>query len=217
MMNNFIKNLPKVYQFSNLDETQNIQSIVATLKGISGVYAIINNKTNAVYLGSSINLGLRIVSHLIYKTTNVHLQNAISFYGLENFTLVIIELYEIDPDLTDQSNVERLLLIEQKYLDLLFDLPAEFRYNFSPTAGSTFGYKHTDETRAKKEGENNPNYGKIGASHPFYGKTHTDEARAKMSIAKVGRVSNRALKVYVYTLNCKNLRNLIPKLMLQSG
>jgi hypothetical protein len=92
------------------------------------------------------------------------------------------------------------LAMEQKYLDKLFSIPEEFRYNFSPTAGSTFGYKHTEETRAKKMGENNPNYGNTGANHPFFGKSHTEEARAKMSAARVGRVSNRALKVYVYTL-----------------
>src|SRR3954465_8372848 len=36
---------------------------------------------------------------------------------------------------------------EQKHLDWLFSLPAELRYNFSPIAGSTLGYKHTDDTR----------------------------------------------------------------------
>jgi group I intron endonuclease len=88
---------------------------------------------------------------------------------------------------------------------LLCPSQKKFRYNFNRIAGSNVGYKHSEEARAKisesATGENNPNYGNTGANHPFYDKTHTDEARAKMSAAKVGRVSNRALKVYIYTLD----------------
>jgi group I intron endonuclease len=73
------------------------------------------------------------------------------------------------------------------------------RYNFLPTAGSSLGYKHTEEAIAKlseaNSGANNPMYGKThtpesraqisdsisGANHPMYGKTHSPETLAKMS------------------------------------
>ena len=53
---------------------------------------------------------------------------------------------------------------EQHYLDILFKLPAHLRYNFNPTAGSTLGYKHTEESLAKMSGANNHMYGKVPAS-----------------------------------------------------
>jgi group I intron endonuclease len=49
------------------------------------------------------------------------------------------------------------------------------RYNFLPTAGSSLGYKHTEEALAKLSEANS------GANNPMYGKTHTPETRAQMS------------------------------------
>jgi hypothetical protein len=43
-------------------------------------------------------LGLRIMSHLIYGSSNERLQNSILKNGLGNFTLLIIEWFEFDPD-----------------------------------------------------------------------------------------------------------------------
>jgi hypothetical protein len=44
-MNNFIKNLPRLFEYTNLHLLNNIKSIVAAHKGIAGVYVIINNIT----------------------------------------------------------------------------------------------------------------------------------------------------------------------------
>jgi group I intron endonuclease len=85
----------------------------------------VNNATETVYIGSSVNLGLRVMSHLIYGSSNERLQNYILKNGLENFMLIIMELYEMDPDLTDRENITQLLAIEQKYLDMLFTQPAK--------------------------------------------------------------------------------------------
>ena len=43
---------------------------------------------------------------------------------------------------------EVLLQREQYYLDILFSLPANLRYNFLPTAGSPLGVVRSEETRA---------------------------------------------------------------------
>ena len=55
--------------------------------------------------------------------------------------------------------------MEQKHLDWLFSLPESLRYNFLSTAGSSLGYIHSEETRAKiseaNSGANNPMYGKV--------------------------------------------------------
>jgi len=56
---------------------------------------------------------------------------------------------------------------KQKYLKWVFSLPEELCYNFLPTAGSSLGYKHTEETRAK-------------ISVSMTGKTHTPKTLAQM-------------------------------------
>jgi len=68
---------------------------------------------------------------------------------------------------------------KQKYLKWRFSLPKELFYNFNPIAGSSLGYKHTEETRAKMS------EAKSGANHPLFGKTHSPESKASE-----GRSSN---------------------------
>jgi group I intron endonuclease len=166
------------------------------------VYSFICNITGARYIGSSIDIGIRLVQHLVTNNTNEHLQNAIAKYGLKNFTFSVVEFCD--------SQV--LLQREQHYLDILFSLPANLRYNFNPTAGSSLGYKHTDDTRAK-----------ISAS--MTGKTHSEDTRVKMSDAKsgannpmygkvpanaflggpnnpmYGKVPTHAMTIYIYSLD----------------
>jgi len=76
-------------------------------------------------------------------------------YGLAIFTFSVIEL--VTKDL--------LLSREQHWLDWLFSLSPNFRYNFAPTAGSCLGTTRSSETRKKisaaMSGSNNLNYGKL--------------------------------------------------------
>lgn len=94
--------------------------------------------------------------------------------GLEDFTLLIIELYEMDPDLTDRENISQLLAFEQIYLDILFILPANSDTTLvRPQALSLVTNTVTKlepKSVVQQQGENNPMFGKAGANHPFYGK-----------------------------------------------
>jgi len=49
-------------------------------------------------------------------------------------------------------------------LDLLWSLPANFRYNFVTQAGSVKGYQHTEEAKQLlselRKGDKNPMFGK---------------------------------------------------------
>ena len=65
--------LPRVIEFENLDQPENLKAAKVALKGLTGVYAFVNNLTGAVYIGSSINLAQRLVDHAVYKDTNVRL------------------------------------------------------------------------------------------------------------------------------------------------
>src|SRR4051812_8616092 len=151
---------------------ENLQLAKDALKGKSGIYAFVHIVTGTCYIGSSINLADRIMDHINGNSSNQHLQYAIAKYGLPSFAFVILQ-YCIPSD---------LLELEQHYLDILFSLPTYLRYNFLPTAGSSLGYKHTEDALAKmseaNSGANNPMYGKVpasafesGANNPMYGKS----------------------------------------------
>jgi len=93
---------------------------------------------SAVYIGSSINIAKRLVDHAVDKDTNAHLQNAFTSYGLDNFTFCVVEFYEVNPEVSLETYKANLLVLEQKHLNWLFSLPESLRYNFNPTAGSSF-------------------------------------------------------------------------------
>jgi hypothetical protein len=83
---------------------------------------------------------------------NIHLQRAIALYGLPAFIFIIAEFCK------SQDVIAR----EQHYLNWLFSLPSNLRYNFNPIADKP---PMTPDTRAKmssaKSGSNNPNYGQV--------------------------------------------------------
>lgn len=163
--------------FDHLHLTEVLKTAVDTLKGTAGIYAIINKVTGAMYIGSSMNIGLRLVYHLVYSSSsNIHLQRAIALLGLEQFKVVLVEEYLPDPSLSDKENAANLLTREQYWLDWLFSLDKSLRYNFLPTAGSPFGYKHSEEVKAKMSGENNHMWGQTpvnafasGEDNPRFG------------------------------------------------
>jgi hypothetical protein len=147
-----------------------------------------------VYIGSSNNIGFRLVQHLRINPSNERLLRALNKYGLENFTFAVVEIFEVDPKVSMKTNKANLLAMEQKYLKWVFSLRKELCYNFLPIAGSPLGYKHTEETRAKKSGANHPMFGKTHSpeslalmSDSHTGKTHTPETRGKMSDSRTGK------------------------------
>ena len=87
--------------------------IYKTLKPKSGVYIFINNITKYTSIGSSVNLR-RIAVHIFHagsnKETTLVCYRAMRKYGLENFSLVIIEF--CTPDLAS------CLELEQKWIVL---------------------------------------------------------------------------------------------------
>lgn len=69
-------------------------------------------------------------------------------------------------------------MYEQMAIDAL-----QPRYNICPVAGSTLGYRHTEETRLR--------FGERPVSRGNLGKRHSAETRARISNAKRGRPGNR--------------------------
>jgi group I intron endonuclease len=131
----------------------------------SGIYKIRNIETGKVYIGSSINLKKRVSKHKTELKTGRHhsqkLQRAWDKYGAQAFEFFVLEM----------ASNDELIEREQYWLDH-FDC-ANDGYNILPTAGSSSGYKLTEEHRRK-----------IGAGNA--GKVRTDAMREKLSIAHMG-------------------------------
>ena len=107
---------------------------------ICGVYTIRSVvKPERVYIGSSndINRRWRGHRHLLKnnKHSSVKLQNHYKKYGKKDLVFEMVEEFEF-------FSKEHLLEREQHYMDNLNPW-----FNINKIAGSTLGYKHTDETK----------------------------------------------------------------------
>jgi group I intron endonuclease len=118
-----------------------------------GIYIWSNKITGKMYIGSSIDLARRLKSHFLGIRSNVELQSDIEEYGIQNFTVTIVEFI---PLIEDISKLKGLIIErEQFYLDNLcnankdsedFDI---ISYNSMRKATSPLGHKHSEESKAK--------------------------------------------------------------------
>lgn len=174
-------------------------------KNKGGVYMIINLVNNKFYIGSGIKnrLYVRFCSHLIHLIGSDLIAKAVNKYGLRNFAFIILELTELP--ITKKNNAA-LLELETKYLQKLN--PA---YNILKIGGSSFGYKHSEETK-KKMKENYSEKRKDFIRHLNKGKIVPEEVREKMRAAAFFRPRLSELsrlkcglsnikKVYAYNLD----------------
>ncbi len=160
-----------VMTYSNAD-TQKLEILQDNNKK-SGVYRWVNKETGESYVGSSVNINKRL--HTYYSLVNVekilsrsksHVLNALFKYGYSKFSFEILEY----------CSAEECIRREQYYIDSLNP-----EYNLKKKAGSSFGYKYAEETRAKMSEV------KKGEANPMFGKNHSEETRAKISNAQKGR------------------------------
>jgi len=111
------------------------KKILIENKGKFGIYRWVNKVNGISYIGSAVNISLRLYSHYKGSKSNIILQEAILKHGLSNFSIEILEY-------CDKSI---LMEREQFYLD-----NTPLKYNLNLTAKSRFGAKHIEETRKKK-------------------------------------------------------------------
>ncbi len=158
----------------------------------SGIYLIKNLINGKQYVGSAVNFKNRFYNHINALNQNNHdnyyLQLAWNKYGEENFELIKIEFIE-----------DKTKLIESEQFWINYFKP---EYNILKIAGSSLGYKHTNEARQKisesmkgimswNKGVKCSDETKKKISEAKKGKTgkhHSDEAKNKMSEAKKGKI-----------------------------
>lgn len=136
--NSIVLSIIPIKIYENAD-TQKKEAIEENRKK-SGVYRWFNKINGKSYIGSSINLTSRFLDYyntkqlLVGAERNMLIAAALLKHGYSNFRLEILEFCE------PKNVIER----EQYYLDLLNP-----SYNILRVAGSTLGFKHSKETKAK--------------------------------------------------------------------
>ena len=112
-------------------------NLFADNRGKVGVYRWINKISGNTYVGSSINISVRMYTYFSLRSlakSNRPIDRALLKHGFSNFSLEILEY----------CNEDNVLKREQYFIDLM-----KPEYNIVQTAGSTLGYKHTPESLAK--------------------------------------------------------------------
>jgi group I intron endonuclease len=157
----------------------------------SGIYSIVNIKTNKLYIGSSKTIKERWRKHKTLLNKNIHhnkhLQHSWNKYGSSCFEFNIIEL-------CDKSD---LIVREQYWIDLTKCTNKRFGYNIKKVAGSNLGTKMSKETKLKLklswQNEERKEKLKVLLSNRIL----SDESRLKMSITRKnkpnGGVSNQMI------------------------
>jgi group I intron endonuclease len=187
-----IKNLNPLKIYKNFKEDRT--NIIKEQKDKIGVYCLVNNINNHVYIGSSINLASRMKNYLNTsflknrQNNNMPIIKALLKYGHSNFSLLIIE-YVIPTFLTER---------ETFYITRVIPY-----YNVLKQGYSSLGYKHTTETKKllselaanrthSEETKSLIARALTGENNPFYRKSHSTESKIRMIEA------NSKFPVYVY-------------------
>ncbi len=127
----------KIYKNADIDKLH----IITENKGKAGVYRWINIANGKSYIGSSVDLGRRLKDYFTLgylefgiKKSQSHIYKSLLKNGYSNFSFEILEYCE------PEKAIER----EQHYIDLF-----QPEYNILKKAGSLYGFKHSEETKAK--------------------------------------------------------------------
>jgi len=152
-----------VVSYSNTDLDK--KSIIKENRGKSGVYVWTNKVNGKSYVGSSTNLTIRFNCYFnksrlgLGSGKHMLINKALLKHGHSNFRLEILEYCDKD----------KAIIREQYYLDKLNP-----EYNILKIAGSCFGHKHSEESKAKMR-------------KAALGRVFSEETKAKLKDASLGR------------------------------
>ena len=136
-----------------------------------------NNINGKVYIGQTVfDFCKRYKNDIGKYTSNNHLRSSINKYGINNF--------KIDAEI-DKAYSKVELNCKEIYWIKFYNSMKPNGYNLCEGGGGTKGYHHTEETKTKQHDCKRGMY--IGATNPFYGKTHSNETKAKFSKTRKGR------------------------------
>jgi group I intron endonuclease len=187
-----VEQIKPIKVYSNFKEDR--LQIKKDQKDKTGVYCLVNLRNGHIYIGSSVNLAVRMSNYLNNtflknsKNNNMPIIQALLKYGQENFAVLIVEYVDI----------ENISVRETYYITHL--LPY---YNVLKQGYSSIGYKHTEATKQmlSELAKNRIHSDKtktlisralVGENNPFYNKNHSVESKLRMIEA------NSSYSVYIY-------------------
>lgn len=153
-----------------------------------GIYKITNLINNKIYIGSTkISFRKRYGTHIYDLNTNTHcneyLQNSYIKYGSCNFQFEIIEIINDIVTITER---------EQYWLDFYKCYNKSIGYNILKYADSSYGFKHTEETKTYlsiiKKGRKQHINTYIAIMKANVGAKRTNDTKQKISLAHKGKV-----------------------------
>ncbi len=150
----------------------------------SGIYQLKNTINGYTYIGQAQNILSRFNEHrrnrnghLLYR--DCHLYRAIKKYGWNKFEISVLE------------RVDDVSLLNEREIFWINELnPA---YNMKEGGDCARGWHHTDEAKRKMSETKSKQY--IGKNNPFYGKTHSDKTKKKISEASKNRKHSEETKL----------------------
>jgi group I intron endonuclease len=149
------------------------KTIIKENTGKSGIYMWTNLLTGDMYIGQSKDLSKRFRKYFtisyIKSKEELIISRALIKYGYINFSVSILEYCDIC-DLTVR---------EQHYIDKFNP-----EYNILKIAGSSLGFKQSEETKLKISKALKGVY--IGDKSALFGSFHTEETKKIMSLSKAG-------------------------------
>ena len=150
------------------------KQIIDENKNKSGIYLLTNLLTKDQYVGQSIDLGKRFTKYFtlsyLKNRNSLVISRALIKYGYANFSISILEY--CDKDILNER--------EQYHMDIIKPV-----YNALKIAGSSWGYKHTQESKDKRSLNSKGKF--TGANSPLYGTTHTEQTKELMSSMRKGQ------------------------------
>lgn len=155
----------------------------------------LNNKTGQVYVGSGMKGSTRLGKYFAASILGgpLRIYSSLLKHGHDSFSLIILEVVGDSENVTKTQCLDR----EQFYLDWAFKRYGLLVLNYLREAGSSFGFKHTEETKkllsllkkglkySEETKEKRKDMFK-GELNPFSGKSHKPETIAKMKDCKKG-------------------------------
>jgi group I intron endonuclease len=159
--------------YDNTDQDKEI--ILKNSIAKAGVYRWVNKLNGKTYIGSATDLRTRFYVYFSAKRlidSKMAIYKAILKHGYSNFRLEILEYCDVDKTLTR----------EHYYLDLL-----KPEYNVLTKAGSSFGYKHSQETLDKFKLRVASSETRANLSKSAQGRVLSEETKKKISWAHTGK------------------------------
>lgn len=160
------------------------------------IYKITNNIDGKIYIGATTRtIEERMKEH--YRKHITCIDKAIYEQGKDNFIVEVVE----------ECSSKEDLMLRENYWVKYYKCIIPNGYNMCEGGGKTIGFKHREES--KKRMSASQKIAQKGSNNSFYGKTHSDEQKAKWSRERKGRKMNDEWIAHIREANKKNRKKVI--------